>query len=89
MADLDAENLYHRIIEGRDSITALNEYYRILAAGSINRAEFFKSHLSYSTVESEVLSELNKKLSEVKTLYPDTYDFLMSLKNGLTEIAHY
>lgn len=66
----------------------INAYYKSLA-GSSTRATIFKTHLSYSTVESMVLSELGKTLNQVKSAYPDTYDFLMSLKDGLSEIDHY
>ena len=89
MADLDAENLFPQIYGGDDSITAINTYYKTLASGSSNRATIFKEYLSYSTVESMVLSELNKTLNEVQISYPDTYDFLMSLKYDLTEVDYY
>ena len=36
-----------------------------------------------------VLTELNQTLSEVRTALPDTYNFLMSLHDGLAEIAEY
>ena len=90
MADLDAENLFREIDAGDDSITAINAYYKAIAVSiSNNRATIFKTHLSYSTVESKVLSELGKTLDQVKSSYPDTYDFLMSLKDGLAERDHY
>lgn len=89
MADLDAENIFREINGDEASITAINSYYNSFSGGSSNRATIFKSHLSYSTVESKVLSELNKTLDQVKTSYPDTYDFLMSLKDSLAEIDHY
>lgn len=88
MADLDAENLFREIAEGYDSITAINTYYETLAAGD-NRAIIFKTYLNYSIVENLVLSELDKTLNQIKVLYPDTYDFLMSLKDNLDEIDHY
>jgi len=31
----------------------------------------------------------NKTLNEVRADYPDTYDFLMSLSNNLSQINHY
>lgn len=89
MADLDAENIFRMVDSGTSSISAFNEYYNTLAIGPKNRATIFKTHLSYSTVESKVLSELKKTLNDVKTSYPDTYDFLMSLKDDLAEIKHY
>ncbi len=88
MADLDAENIFRDINAGEDSITAINAYYKALD-GSSTRATIFKTYLSYSTVENMVLSELEKTLSQVKSAYPDTYDFLMSLKDGRAEIGHY
>lgn len=89
MADLDAENIFRMVDSGTSSISAFNEYYNTLAISPKNRATIFKTHLSYSTVESKVLSELKKTLNDVKTSYPDTYDFLMSLKDDLAEIKHY
>lgn len=89
MADLDAENLFRAINGGDDSITAINDYYRTISIGNQTRATIFKSYISYSNAESMVLSELEKSLSEVRTLYPDTYDFLRSLQDGLAEIADY
>lgn len=88
MADLDAENLFRDIDGGEDSITAINAYYKSLN-GSSTRATIFQTHLSYSIVESMVLSELEKTLDEMKSAYPDTYDFLMSLNNNRAEINHY
>ena len=89
MADLDAENLYQMISGGSDSVSALNSYYETLASGSETRATIFKTYLSYSNVETQVLSELGKTLAQVRTICPDTYDFLMSLKDGLAEIDDY
>ncbi|MBE6947797.1 MAG: DNRLRE domain-containing protein [Ruminococcaceae bacterium] len=89
MSDLDAENLFRYIDGGANSITAINAYYQTLAGSSGNRATIFKSYLSYATVENTVLSELGMTLSQTKASYPDTYDFLMSLKDGRAEIAHY
>ena len=43
----------------------------------------------YTTVENMVLTELNKTLSEVKTSLPDTYNFLLSLQDGLANIGYY
>lgn len=91
MADLDAENLYRMIYNTTDSISAINDYYQTLSSGysGVNRATIFKNSLSYAYVESTVLSELNKTLNEVRADYPDTYDFLMSLSNNLSQINHY
>ena len=89
MADLDAENLFRVIDDEEDSITAINQYYDTLAEGSGNRATIFTQHLSYSTVEGMVLQRLDRTIAQVQSAYPDTYDFLMSLKNGLAEIHDY
>lgn len=88
MADLDAENIFRRIDGGEKQVVALNNYYRLLT-GQNTRATLFKSYLSYSTVENMILSKLGKTLNQVKESCPDTYDFLMSLKDSLAEIAHY
>lgn len=90
MADLDAENVFRRILGGEDLITALNKYYNILASeGYYKRATIFKTYLSYSTVEEMVLGEFWGNLDEVRNWYPDTYDFLMSLRDNRAEIYHY
>lgn len=52
---------------------------------SLSLQIFVRGHIH----ESMVLSKLGKTLNQVRSEYPDTYDFLMSLKDGLAEINHY
>lgn len=90
MADLDAENIFCEINdEGKDSVTAIIHYYEELESGRGNRATIFQSHISYSTAEQKVRAQLNKTLEQIRTAYPDTYDFLMSLQNDLAVMGHY
>ena len=89
MSDLDAENVFREIIEGKDSISAINEYYETLTEDNGNRATIFQSYLNYSTVEEKVEERLGKPIEQIQAERPDTYDFLMSLQNNLSEIAHY
>ena len=115
-ADLDAENVYRYIIEGRDSITSLNLYYSDLLH-SCNRAEIFLSYISFNTVKAKVfnilidrnLQTLISSISDpaliahyialindeqyhwdkIKEKYPDTYNFLMSLRDKQPHIKNY
>ena len=118
-ADLDAENIYRYIIEGKKSIHAFNIYYSELARNG-NRAIKFKSYISYNTVQEKVFYYLidvklknqiasASQIRDVKTInelsallnseeyhwdtikkdYPDTYNFLKSLYNGLPHIRNY
>lgn len=56
-ADLDAENIYRYIIDGKKSIHAFNIYYSELARNG-NRAIKFKSYISYDTVQKKVFEYL-------------------------------
>ncbi len=49
----------------------------------------FKTYISYATVQNKVLSELNMTLDEIRENLPDTYDFLMSLKNDRSTMVDY
>ncbi len=87
-ADLDAENVYRRILQGEKYIDAIANYHAGLTTTN-NRATIFLNYISYSTVQTKVLDELDKTLSEVQNLYPDTYNFLMSLQDRLANIENY
>ena len=118
-ADLDAENIYRYIIEGKKSINALNIYYSELSRNG-NRANKFKSYIDYNTVKKKIFWELMDKdytflgisLAEqgnplasnyyfslindeqhhwdtISSKYPDTYNFLKSVENGLQHIRNY
>ena len=118
-ADLDAENIYRKIIQGYSSVTAINLYYSGLSACH-TRSDVFLNYISYSTVKDKVFYELVDKYltlwmeqasqqgqthlvnyylnlinneeyhwSTIKTNFPDTYDFLKSLNDRLSNISHY
>lgn len=118
-SDLDAENIYHIILEGSASAQAFSSYYTSLANGS-NRSVIFKTHIAYETVRNKVFTELidaqilywmsyysnegnfvmvqyysnllnNEEYhwNTISTQYPDTYNFLRSLNDGLSNMANY
>lgn len=99
LADLDAENVYRMIIQEYSWIDALNVYYFIMNASN-TRANIFLQHISYETVKEIIFNELidavslvifdeQYHLDVIKSNYPDTCDFLMSLEDRLLTIAHY
>lgn len=57
MSDLDAENIYHIIIQGSSSVQAFSSYYTLLSNGN-NRSIIFKSHIDYDYVQYKVFYEL-------------------------------
>ena len=119
MADLDAENIYRIIMQGKSSINAINEYYSIMTSTN-TRANIFLQHIPYNTVKEKVFYELidadlymfmssassqgdiymtkywlnlindeGYHFDEIKTRYPDTYNFLKSLEYRLLTIGQY
>lgn len=99
MADLDAENVYRMILQGDSWMDAFNAYYFIMNSSN-TRANIFLKHISYETVKGKIFNELidavslvifdeQYHLDVIKSNYPDTYDFLMSLEDRLLTIAHY
>ena len=57
MADLDAENIYRLIIQGKSSIDAINEYYYNMTEFN-TRATIFLQYIPYNTVKEKVFYEL-------------------------------
>ncbi len=119
MADLDAENIYRLITQGKSTIVAINEYYSNMTSSN-TRADMFLQNISYNTVKQKVFYELidaelylfmtnasnqgdifmtkyyldlindeQYHYDTIKSRYPDTYDFLKSLNDGLSEMKHY
>lgn len=119
MSDLDAENIYHIILQGFSSAQAFSNYYASLANGS-NRSVLFKAHITYDTVRIKVFTELiDAQISywisyyteqnnlimlqyycellddeeyhwnTIKNQYHDTYNFLKSLNDSLSNMANY
>ncbi len=119
MADLDAENIYRLITQGKSAIVAINEYYSNMTSSN-TRADMFLQNISYNTVKQKVFYELidaelylfmtnasnqgdifmtkyyldlindeQYHYDTIKSRYPDTYDFLKCLNDGLSEMKHY
>ena len=59
-ADLDAENIYRLILQGRSSVSAINLYYSSLSP-CFNRAHQFLTYIDYTTVQRKVFYELIDK----------------------------
>ena len=57
MSDLDAENIYHIVLQGYSSVEAISNYYSSLTSEN-NRSHVFTSHISYDTVRNMVFYEL-------------------------------
>ena len=91
-ADLDAENIYRIISDDTSAIEAHNEYYASLNSIT-TRATTFLDHIAYSYVKSKIISRLSisgsTPLTTLSNDYPDTYNFLMSLEDGLQNIGQY
>ena len=67
-ADLDAENIYRKIILRYSSVNALNSYYSNLST-CCNRADIFLNNISYNVVKEKVFYELvDKNLSFLMNL---------------------
>ena len=93
-ADLDAENIFRIIIQGKTTIEAIEEYYSSFSS-TVNRATTFLGHISYETVRDKVFNHLyltgynENNLANMKEEYPDTYNFLKSLEDQLAEMGSY
>jgi len=92
-ADLDAENIFRDIAEGEKTfIEAANDYYNGLTENR-TRADIFLEHIPYFTVQSKVFSYLGlissteANMNTLRNSYPDTYNFLLSLQNGLATMG--
>ncbi len=92
MADLDAENIYHLILQGNSAIAASNTYYSNMNFSN-TRADIFLQHIPYNTVEEKIFNELLDNQDDgydtIKSNYPDTYNFLKSLNDRLMTLAEY
>ena len=77
MADLDAENIYHIIIQGSSSVQAFSSYYTSIANGN-NRSIIFKTHISYDIVCNRVFTELiDSDLNYLIKYYSDQGNVVM------------
>ena len=92
MADLDAENIYHIILQGNSAVEASNTYYASIN-DSNTRADIFLQHIPYNTVEEKIFDELlddqNDAYEKLRSNYHDTYNFLKSLNDRRMTLGHY
>lgn len=93
-ADLDAENLCHFILNKGNSISAFNDYFSTVPHTYVTRADLFLIYLSYDFVQQKVFWYLGVKDEEdpmgiIKQRYPDTYNFLCSLRDERSTMAEY
>lgn len=93
IADLDAANITYLMNKNNESfLSSSNKYYNQLLTKENNRAKIFMEHTPYSYVEEKVFRELpvyppqdmygRNTLQGIQKYQPDTYKFLMNLKNG-------
>ncbi len=94
-ADLDAENVFRILSSSPGSyINAMNSYYLELYDKQQSRANIFTSHISYENVRNMIYAELNispllsdeNKLNCIQEIAPDTYDFLLGIRDGSHEL---
>ncbi len=97
LADLDAENIYRRIIlNSSDTIFDISlNYYNSLSSTN-NRAIQFKRYISIDTVKQMIYDELfspdlsdDIKLEWLRIEYVSTYNFIMSLENNFSELEQW
>jgi hypothetical protein len=82
IADLDAVNIANRVNESISIAEAMNSYYADLAKDDKVRVQEFLNNTPYDKIESEILTRAGAKtLDALKKKWPDSYNFLMNLKN--------
>lgn len=114
-ADLDAENVFQQIKNGKSYLIAMHSYYSEFNLR--NRAEIFKQYISFDTVRTKVFyllidrdiisamqnsqspfeaAYLSKLIDDeeyhwnrIKESYPDTYNFLCSLRDSVGHMVEY
>lgn len=87
-ADLDGENIYRLILQGNTQIDAINTYYALLSPQE-TRADIFLTYISYEEIEELIFNSLGEDMLVIKTQYPDTYNFMYSVRDGLADIEDY
>ena len=92
---MDAENIFRLIIATTEQniVNATNSYYASLSNRN-TRANVFLRYINFNAVKSKVFSRFGIEKEEnainiVKTSYPDTYNFLCSLEDGLANLQDY
>lgn len=85
-ADLDAENIFRLLLQGKTSIEAINSYYTSLTS-TRTRADIFLGYINYETVITKIYAELSMTEDEIKLACPETYYFMKSLEAGNEDIT--
>lgn len=98
IADLDADNIAHRVKEGTSLMESMNEYYQDIAKGKGNadteRAKEFLGNNPYEDVEKAIFDRISfndadgngkKELEDLKEneTYKETYDFWEKLQKSI------
>lgn len=80
MADLDADNIIHRIDKNTSLMEAINDYYEETNGGETRAVEFLRNN-DYNDVEDEITERAGvDSLKELKGKWLDSYNFLVRLK---------
>lgn len=86
MADLDADNIIHRIDEDTSLMEAINDYYRESNGGETRAVEFLRNN-DYNDVEDEITKRAGvDSLEKLKDKWLDSYNFLVRLKEEGTSV---
>ncbi len=86
MADLDADNIIHRIDENTSLMEAINDYYKESNGGENRAAEFLENN-EYAEVEGVILERAGvSSLEALKDKWEESYNFLVKLKNEGTGV---
>ena len=86
-ADLDAENVVYIMKKENISLEEAQCMYFNRINNGETRATIFKEHTSVDTVVSKICKRLGvNSLEEIKNSEPETYKFIMNLKNGSNEL---
>ena len=77
MADLDADNIIHRLSTDASIIEVINLYYTETQNGDMRAAEFLKNN-SDEKVEDVICKRAGvDSLQDLKKKWPDSYDLVM------------
>ena len=86
MADLDADNIIHRIDENTSLMEAINDYYKESNGGENRAAEFLENN-EYAEVEGVILERAGvSSLEALKNKWEESYNSLVKLKNEGTSV---
>lgn len=86
MADLDADNIIHRIDKDTSLMEAINDYYEETNGGETRVVEFLENN-DYVDVEDEITKRAGvDSLEKLKDKWLDSYNFLVRLKKEGTSV---